>query len=143
VAWRPPSDTVAGLETIPWAVAGEGDVAPPAAVRPPALVWWVGAPEPSGARSCENWPALTAQIQEALQASAGGVTLAPACGIQVPGGGYLQGMGWLETVLAAGQRGVPSPGAAELRRLRALLVRRRLPLRLVETDGAVRVEAEG
>jgi hypothetical protein len=140
VAWRTPHETGASGPA-PWAVAGEGDVLPPVAEA--ALVWWVGSPGPAGARSCQNWSALAAHVQDALLTSVGGVSLAPGCGMQASGRGYVQGVGWLETLIGAGREGVPAPEPAELRRMRAALRRRRLPLTLVEADGTLRVESEG
>jgi hypothetical protein len=140
VAWRRP-EQIDGNAPTPWAVAGEGDVVPTPVASTP-LIWWVGASGPAGARSCPSWSALTALVQDGLRASVGGVRLAPICGVESPGAGYVQGLGWLETLIGAGPAGVPSPYAAEVRRMRAALRRRRLPLTLIEAGGKLRVESE-
>lgn len=138
VTWVRPDQVDARAPT-PWALAGEGRVA--GAVAPVPLIWWVGGPGPVGARSCQNWSELTALVQEALRTSVGGAGLAAGCGIRI-GRGYVQGLGWLETLIGAGPAGVAVPEATEVRRMRAALRRRRLPLTLVEADGTLRVESE-
>lgn len=139
VTWARPDQVNAGTRK-PWALAGEGEVALETIGTAP-LIWWVGGAGPGGARSCQNWSELTALVQEALRNSVGGARLATGCGVRI-GQGYVQGLGWLETLIGAGPAGVPVPEAAEVRRMRAALRRRRLPLTLVEADGTLRVESE-
>jgi hypothetical protein len=139
VAWQRLDQIDAAFPT-PWAVAGEGDVVH-ALVSSTPLIWWIGSSGPPGARSCQNWSALTALVKDALRSSVGDVRLAPGCGVEYRRG-FVQGLGWLETLIGAGPAGVPAPEAAEVRRMRGALRRRRLPLTLVEADGTLRVESE-
>jgi hypothetical protein len=127
----------------PWAIAGEG----PAIGQGwpwPALAWWVGE-APAGdlvPRVCASWREIGDQVLTALGVSVGGVRLAPICGLARADGTYLQGLGRVETLLAAGPDGLPVPPTdAPFRRLRAAVRSHGLPLIVREEDGVVRLLA--
>ena len=139
VAWLRPGGEPPGAP--PWALAGEGREGGSAGAWP-ALVWWVGeAPPQNGSpRLCATWREVGDHLQTALGVSVGGVRLAPVCGLERADGSYVQGAGQVETLLAACPDGIPRPPTdGPVRRLRAAVVRHRLPLEVWEEDGTVRL----
>jgi hypothetical protein len=140
VAWQRPGDS-RSLGT-PWAVAGEGRLVPGGHGRL-ALTWWVGElPEgPSPVRRCASWREVAAAAERALSSQVGGMRLAPTCGLLLRDGRYLHAAGGLESLLAAHPEGLDlTPGSMPLvRRLRALVRRRQLPLELVSEGSLLRL----
>jgi hypothetical protein len=158
VAWRAPGSLEGGAPAdAPWALAGDMTTLPEQACRwlrgRLVSVHWVGqAPPglPTRPRPHPDWAGLASALRESLRACVGGLRLAPAHGLRLPGGRFLHQTQPLEVLLAAHPEGLEldaswSVPAATTRRLRQLLRRTGAPvdlaveghrLRLVERSDA-------
>jgi hypothetical protein len=149
VAWTLPAslERTAG-DALPWAVAGDVGTLPESAWAPMrgrlVAVHWVGQPPPgtpTRPRLHADWADLAAALLRSTQASIGGLRLAPANGLLLPGGRFLHRTAPLEALLGADPEGLQLDGSAAglgaaSRRLRKLLERTGAPVHLIR-EGAV------
>jgi hypothetical protein len=144
VAWTlPASLESAARAALPWALAGDVPMLPPDACEPMrgclVAVHWVGEPPPglpTQPRLYADWADLLAGLSKGLRAFAGGLRLAPAHGLQLPEGRFLQQTAPLEALLGAHPEGLelggsPTRPGTTTRRLRTLLAKTGAPLEVV------------
>ena len=147
VAWTLPAsleDTARAA--LPWALACDLASLPERACEPmrDRLVGmhWVGEPAaslPTRPRLHADWADLVATLGAGLRSCVGGLRLAPAHGLQLPGGRFMRHTAALEVLLAAHPEGLElgdswKRPAATTRQLRALVQK---------TGAAVELVSEG
>lgn len=151
VTWGRPSDAALALAAIapwPWAVAGNGDEAPLAAIEllaaRPVLWFWLGvAPAglPAHTRAHARWRDLMTDTRACLTRSVGGVRLAPNRGLLGPDADLILSAE-LEGLVAS----APLPMRLSSRSIapaRRVLARQRLPISVVQGDRGVQLVADG
>jgi hypothetical protein len=149
VAWTLPASLErAAADALPWAVAGDVSTLPESAwvaMRGRLVaVHWVGLPPPgtpTRPRLHTDWADLAAALVRSTHASIGGLRLAPAHGLLLPGGRFMHRTAPLEALLGADLEGLQLDGAsaalgAASRRLKKLVERTGAPVELVR-EGAV------
>lgn len=134
----------------PWLVVGAAPRVPEELdellAGSPVAVRWLREPEGVLPAACvvhPTWASLARSLDAIAGATAGcGLRFAPRRGVRTAGGCHLDGVPELEGLMAAHPRGLPPfPG---LLRMRRALARHRLPCRLSEGGGLVRLlEAPG
>jgi hypothetical protein len=158
VAWTLPASLEDAVRAaLPWALACDVTSLPERACEPMrgrlVAVHWVGEPVaglPTRPRPHADWADLVAALGQGLRACVGGLRLAPAHGLQLPGGRFMQHTAPLEVLLAAHPEGLElgeswTRQGAMTRHLQNLLQMTGAPvelvcegrrLRLVEVDRA-------
>jgi hypothetical protein len=147
VAWTLPASLQAAVRAAtPWALAGDVAALPEGACGSLrgrlVAVHWVGEPPPgmpTRPRPYADWSDLTEALRAALSSCVGGLRLAPAHGLRLPGGRFMQQTGPLEVLLSAHPGGLELEGSGT----RSGALTRRLQTLLLKTGAPVELVAEG
>jgi hypothetical protein len=147
VAWTLPASLESAVRAaLPWALVGDVPTLPEGACEPIrgrlVAVHWVGEPSPglpTRPRRYADWGDLLAAVGNGLRACVGGLRLAPAHGLQLPGGRFMQQTAPLEALLGAHPEGLELEGAGH----RPGTTTRRLETLLAKTGAPVGVVREG